>query len=143
MAAGPSPTPGGSRVFSGCLWVDVMEMNLVQVAEGIPQEGPLWGTLRLPLEKLLGPLHHHLFPFLSWSEFIHFTEGKGTFITCRLEANGGDTTGYENWSLSYGVKSLPEEVTIKQSPITTCCYESFLLGDSETVLNTFQDISSY
>lgn len=95
-----------------------MELSLAQRAEVIPKRA-FPGDLGSSSGRAIRPCFITLPPRLPWGEqsaLVYFMEG--TFITCRSEAHDGDTKRCEPWSLPYGDKSLPEEVAIKQSPIT-------------------------
>lgn len=48
------PALGGSRVFSGLLRVNILEMSLVQTAEVIPKEGPFVGDFESSSRRAIG-----------------------------------------------------------------------------------------
>lgn len=52
------PFPGSSRVFSGHLWVNIMEMSLAELAEAIPKEDPFMRDLSHTLEEPVGSICH-------------------------------------------------------------------------------------
>lgn len=52
------PFSGGSRVFSGLLWVNIMEMSLALMAEVIPKDRAYHEGLSHSVEGPFGSLLH-------------------------------------------------------------------------------------